>query len=124
MSAVRNPMSFERSSGRVGAGGRRIMNPYLAGFGLGLVLLASFLIMGRGLGATAASGSVVAWAIGLVAPDWVAANPGLSWVAASVRASSAARTWACRRGWRWPSSAAPWPPLAPSSPRAAPAARR
>ncbi|MBK9246498.1 MAG: YeeE/YedE family protein [Burkholderiales bacterium] len=53
------------------------MNPYLAGFGLGLVLLASFLIMGRGLGATAASGSVVAWASGLVAPEWTAANPAL-----------------------------------------------
>jgi hypothetical protein len=77
MSAVHGPASFERSGGSVAAGGRRIMNPYLAGFGLGLVLLASFLIMGRGLGATAASGSVVAWAVGLVAPDWVAANPGL-----------------------------------------------
>jgi hypothetical protein len=55
----------------------RFTNPYLAGFGLGLVLLASFLIMGRGLGATAASGSVVAWLTGLVAPDWTAANPAL-----------------------------------------------
>jgi hypothetical protein len=64
-------------TGGVAAGGRRYMNPYLAGFGLGLILLASFLIMGRGLGATAASGSVTAWAVGLVAPDWVAANPGL-----------------------------------------------
>jgi len=64
-------------TGGVTAGGRRYMNPYLAGFGLGLILLASFLIMGRGLGATAASGSVTAWAVGLVAPDWVAANPGL-----------------------------------------------
>ena len=54
-----------------------LMNPYLAGFGLGLVLLATFLIMGRGLGATAASGSVVAWLFGLVAPEWTAANPAL-----------------------------------------------
>jgi uncharacterized membrane protein YedE/YeeE len=53
------------------------MNPYLAGFGLGLVLLASFLIMGRGLGATAAFGSVVT-AIGTaLAPAWTAANPAL-----------------------------------------------
>jgi len=44
------------------------MNPYLAGFGLGLVLLAAFLIMGRGLAPTAASGSIVAWLSGLVAP--------------------------------------------------------
>jgi hypothetical protein len=55
----------------------RFMKPYLACFGLGLVLLASFLIMGRGLGATAASGSVVAWLSGLFAPDWAAANPAL-----------------------------------------------
>lgn len=55
----------------------RFMNPYLAGFGLGLVLLAAFLIMGRGLGATAASGSVVAWLAGLVNPEWTAANPAL-----------------------------------------------
>lgn len=55
----------------------RLMNPYLAGFGLGLALLATFLIMGRGLGATAASGSVTAWLFGLVAPEWTAANPAL-----------------------------------------------
>ncbi len=77
MSAVSTSPLLRRSGSRVAAGGRRYMNPYLAGFGLGLVLLASFLIMGRGLGATAASGSVTAWAVGLVAPDWVAANPGL-----------------------------------------------
>jgi hypothetical protein len=53
------------------------MNPYLAGFGIGVMLLLAFLIMGRGLGATAAIGSVVAWASGLVSPDWTAANPAL-----------------------------------------------
>jgi uncharacterized membrane protein YedE/YeeE len=66
-----------RSGRRAAAAGSRYLNPYLAGFGLGLCLLASFLIMGRGLGATAASGSVVAWLLGLVAPEWTAANPGL-----------------------------------------------
>ena len=30
------------------------MNPYWAGFGLGLVLLAAFVVMGRGLGASGA----------------------------------------------------------------------
>jgi uncharacterized membrane protein YedE/YeeE len=88
MNAVTNDVPPHR---RAGAGldaeahtdaiGRRprrpLMNPYLAGFGLGLVLLASFLVMGRGLGATAASGSVVAWLSGLVAPDWTAVNPAL-----------------------------------------------
>jgi hypothetical protein len=76
MSALTSP-AITRADGRFLAGGHRHMNPYLAGFGLGLVLLASFLIMGRGLGATAASGSVVAWLVGLVAPDWAATNPGL-----------------------------------------------
>ena len=56
---------------------RRLMNPYLAGFGLGLVLLATFLIMGRGLGATAGYGALLAAAFGAVAPDWTAANPAL-----------------------------------------------
>jgi hypothetical protein len=53
------------------------MNPYLAGFGIGVMLLLAFLIMGRGLGATAAIGSVVAWASGLISPEWTAANPAL-----------------------------------------------
>jgi hypothetical protein len=76
MSAIRSPISLDAGPPR-SVGGQRTLNPYVAGVGLGLVLLASFLIMGRGLGATAASGSVVAWLIGLVAPDWVASNPGL-----------------------------------------------
>jgi hypothetical protein len=77
MSAVSSSTPTRRAGGRAAAGGRRYMNPYLAGFGLGLILLASFLIRGRGLGATAASGSVVAWFVGLFAPEWAAANPGL-----------------------------------------------
>jgi hypothetical protein len=77
MSAVSPASPLARTETRSAAGGRRHMNPYLAGFGLGLVLLASFLVMGRGLGATAASGSVAAWLSGLVAPEWTAANPAL-----------------------------------------------
>lgn len=77
MSAIGNSARLGRTGGLAAAGRRGYTNPYLAGFGLGLILLASFLIMGRGLGATAASGSVTAWAVGLVAPDWVANNPGL-----------------------------------------------
>jgi len=77
MSAVSSAPPLARTGSRSLAGDRRFMNPYLAGFGLGLVLLASFLIMGRGLGATAASGSIVAWLSGLVAPEWTAANPAL-----------------------------------------------
>jgi hypothetical protein len=77
MSAVSTSPPLSRAGDRLSVAEGRHMNPYLAGFGLGLVLLASFLIMGRGLGATAASGSVVAWLVGLVAPDWAATNPGL-----------------------------------------------
>src|SRR5512141_1903627 len=49
-------------------------NPYLAGLGLGLVLLASFVIMGRGLGASGAFASVVATAVNAVAPQHASAN--------------------------------------------------
>lgn len=45
------------------------MNPYLAGVGLGLALLAAFVIMGRGLGATGAFSSFLAWAVQGVAPE-------------------------------------------------------
>jgi hypothetical protein len=50
-------------------------NPYLAGIGLGLVLLLSFVVMGRGLGASGAFSSLVAWALDLVAPAHARSNP-------------------------------------------------
>lgn len=49
-------------------------NPYLAGFGLGLVLLASFVIMGRGLGASGAINTTVATAVHIVAPAYAQNN--------------------------------------------------
>jgi hypothetical protein len=49
-------------------------NPYLAGVGLGLVLLAAFVIMGRGLGASGAFSSMVSWLVSLVAPAHAQAN--------------------------------------------------
>lgn len=51
-----------------------LMNPYLAGVGLGLVLLASFVVMGRGLGASGAFNSLLAWLTQLVAPDHASGN--------------------------------------------------
>jgi uncharacterized protein len=57
---------------------RAYMNPYLAGIGLGLVLLASFVIMGRGLGASGAFSAAVAWALNGLAPGYVAQNEYLS----------------------------------------------
>lgn len=50
------------------AGPKPYMNPYLAGIGLGLVLLFSFIIMGRGLGASGAFSSAVAATVQKVAP--------------------------------------------------------
>lgn len=49
-------------------------NPYVAGFGLGLVLLASFVIMGRGLGASGAFSSLAAFGADVIAPEHTRAN--------------------------------------------------
>ena len=53
---------------------RPYLNPYLAGMGLGLVLLAAFVIMGRGLGASGAFSSTLSWLVNLVAPAHAQAN--------------------------------------------------
>lgn len=44
------------------------MNPYLAGVGLGCVLLTAFVVMGRGLGASGALSSVLTFGVNSVAP--------------------------------------------------------
>ena len=49
-------------------------NPYLAGFLLGLVLLGTYLVTGRGLGATAGFAGVATWLASLVAPTEMQAN--------------------------------------------------
>ena len=54
------------------------MNPYLAGIGLGLVLLAAFVLVGRGLGASGAFNSTIAWLVSLVAPAYARQNEFLS----------------------------------------------
>jgi uncharacterized membrane protein YedE/YeeE len=53
-------------------------NPYLAGIGLGLVLLAAFVVMGRGLGASGAFSSALSWIVNLVAPAHAQGNEYLS----------------------------------------------
>lgn len=55
--------------------GRPYLDPYLAGVGLGLVLLAAFVFVGRGLGASGAFASVVASGASLVAPEHAASIP-------------------------------------------------
>ena len=61
------------------AGGGRppqpFANPYLAGIGLGLVLLAAFVVMGRGLGASSAFTTIVTAGVNAVAPAHAQANP-------------------------------------------------
>lgn len=52
-------------------------NPYKAGFALGLVLLATFVLIGRGLGASGAFLRVTAEGVRTVAPAHAAANPVL-----------------------------------------------
>lgn len=49
-------------------------NPYFAGIGLGMVLLASFVIMGRGLGASGAFSSAIAYGVQTVAPSHAQSN--------------------------------------------------
>ncbi len=55
--------------------GRPYSDPYLAGIGLGLVLLAAFVITGRGLGASGAFATTAAGLARAVAPDAAAADP-------------------------------------------------
>ena len=57
------------------SGARPFWNPWLAGFLLGLVLLASFVVAGRGLGATAAYSALATAVAGLADPGRVAAHP-------------------------------------------------
>jgi len=53
-------------------------DPYLAGVGLGLVLLASFVLAGRGLGASGAFATAAAASVHTVAPQAIAGNSYLA----------------------------------------------
>lgn len=57
-----------------GAPEQPFWNPYAAGFVLGLVLLASFLVMGFGLGSSGAANRLAIGAADLVAPAWIESN--------------------------------------------------
>lgn len=54
---------------------RPYLDPYLAGLGLGVVLLVTFVALGHGLGASGAFATAAASAASLVAPEHAAANP-------------------------------------------------
>ncbi len=55
----------------------KFWNPYLGGAALGLVLLSSYVVMGKGLGASGASYRLGVVAVEAVAPAHVASAPGL-----------------------------------------------
>lgn len=57
---------------------RPYWNPYVAGVGLGLVLLGAFVFAGRGLGASGAFASVTAAGVETVAPGHAHRNPYFS----------------------------------------------
>ncbi len=62
------------ASEKTSAVGQPYMSPYAAGVGLGLVLLLTFFVMGRGLGASGAINSFVAVGINSIAPGHVEQN--------------------------------------------------
>jgi hypothetical protein len=68
MATTTVPHSLER------AAAQPYWNPYRVGALLGLVLLASYLVAGRGLGATGAFSSVAAWIASVVSPEHAQAN--------------------------------------------------
>lgn len=53
----------------------KLWSPYFAGLVLGLVLLATFVIMGRGLGASGAEMRTVTWVVKAISPPHVNHNP-------------------------------------------------
>ena len=57
---------------------RPFWNPYVAGVALGLVLLTSFLVMGKGLGASGAANRFGVFVAEIVAPGHVASTPQLA----------------------------------------------
>jgi uncharacterized membrane protein YedE/YeeE len=59
------------------AGAKPYWNPYLAGVLLGLTLLATFVVAGQGLGASALPKRVLALTGHALAPEWTATNPEL-----------------------------------------------
>ena len=111
-------------SSRAGGAARAYWNPYAVGFLLGLVLLATYMVAGRGLGATAAFAAVAAWLTGLVSPEQVQAN------AVHVRywnEGAPLQSWTLfvliGMEWRWPHSPAPTPArIAACAPTRAPPA--
>lgn len=71
------PRSIEATDAQTRAA-RAYMNPYVAGVGLGFVLLSAFVVVGRGLGASGAFTATIAWLVSLSAPAHAQTNEYLS----------------------------------------------
>ena len=66
------PTLVARTAGA--AAPRPFWNPYLAGILLGLVLLVTYVVTGRGFGATAGFAAVATWIAGIVSPSHIQAS--------------------------------------------------
>ena len=73
MASVTHDVVHERAAEDARAP-RPYANPYLAGIGLGLVLLSAFVLVGRGLGASGAFNAAIAWLVSLAAPAYARSN--------------------------------------------------
>ncbi len=73
--SLTHPGGAARASDLARSARRSFWNPYAVGVLLGVVLLATYAVAGRGLGATAAFSALAAWTAGLVSVDHVLAHP-------------------------------------------------
>jgi len=62
---------LNQDKARIAGRARPYWNPYVAGVLLGLVLLATFVVTGRGLGATGGFAAVATWLAGQLTPDHI-----------------------------------------------------
>ena len=72
--SIAHPRPSQRAGTFSLSGARPHWNPYIAGFLLGLVLLLTYVVTGRGLGATAAFAAIASWLAGLFSVAHVEGN--------------------------------------------------
>ena len=78
MSQVPSANNLATRTASAASGAKPYWSPYLAGFGLGLVLLAAILLLGSGLGASGGFARIGLLGVNTVAPDHVAGMPNAS----------------------------------------------
>lgn len=80
-------ISFSRNKEKVVPAPQPYWNPYVAGTGLGLVLLAAFIIMGKGLGASGAFTTLVSTSVQAASPAHAKSNEFFSAYSGLVQAN-------------------------------------